>query len=396
LDLQDVIWKSVGFAFLGSLSNVRRAQLKALTAGPGRGLVALHEFLASISTEADEPGSIGLLANLVAARMAEQSGDIQAPLVAKAVNLAMEGRPAAETATELCLIAIGYGHAFGNPLDPFLAYLVGEEEPGKGPNRLEARLANTPDPAVADMALWLCQASRRSDLPDLASSIFDVLRDKAKNASNQEAAGVIRRRLDIAELELDLDAGERPDADTVLKEWEDRRETQEYPRVIWLLMQSAEATASPRLLDEATWTLERAPQPIQFSSYIHLATKVALEASPMYGGVAGPAGARAFKTAIHLLSREFPHWRGQLTIESIIGILQLLAREDRERADQYRSELLAWEVAQHERDLVGKLPTLVQQGRFFLLFWHYFQALRVLDPPSGRASGPAAHDRALA
>jgi hypothetical protein len=54
-------------------------------------------------------------------------------------------------------------------------------------------------------------------------------------------------------------------------------------------------------------------------------------------------------------------------------VLRILLQNDAQNAATYQAQHLKWVQVALELDETQRLPRLLDQGSFFLLFWHYFQ-----------------------
>jgi hypothetical protein len=379
-DLLQLTWRIIGVDQLASLIGVRGAHLHVLTGAPAEDVALLHEVLTGLAGEVETPGHLGLLANAVAARSVETSHEIVATLLCRGVAAAIQASFGEQLATELCILAIGHAHSYAINLDAFLGFLIQPSSTTPQTTRLAGFLADLPDGELAKLALWLLNALTNTDQPDLAEDIPAALLLRAAPPTDTAAADEVRQRVDLFELRNALHSGQVVDVEKTIDQWTGSKERGNYAWLLYLLISNDCQPFEP-LVREATKVLAGAGRNVDSSSYVHLATDVASRLSytpPETGG----HNQDAAPVAVDFLERVIHKWESQLTAEQNIQILRLLLVNHPERQQRYEDRLLHWEVIRHERDRIKLLPTLMEAGRFFMLFLHYYRVLEFWGLPT--------------
>lgn len=364
LDLLQLTWANLGFEQLSSLMALRRSEFEAKIDRTNDRIALLREMATSIAEEMTSPGTFGVIANAMVAKLARDREEVASTFLVHAAGRALDGRLGLAFTWEICLLALGNAHSYNQNLDVVVGHLLAE--PAVPIGRVVASL---PERARAELALWLLNAARQSERPDLVEGLLDELRTWPSQVENPDVSRHIEEEIEVFALELEISRSV-PDVDEVLRRWKGREEGSNYAMVLYLLLRST-STPSSALVQRSVDLLTREHDRAVSSSTIFLATELA--DTLQWSG--DPAYKQAVRVAIDVLVRLIFRWEPDLSVESNIDAFALLVKHDSANSGIWREHLARWDAIQLERDGLAKLPSLIASGRFFLLFWHYFTVL---------------------
>lgn len=371
MDLQALTWRTLGasgerplgFDQLVAFMMLRQAHLSAILENETR---PVDEVLSDLAEQLDEPGAIGLMAHTMAMRESP-SEEITGHLWVRAVGAAAGFGERLKT--EVYLAALACCYAFDSiDVHGLAERLLNEGTTPRGGSVLSARLAKFDDEDRSLAALWLLNTAGASTV---AAAVAEALLAEAKEvrdgAVDDDARDLIEQMIEIFELKRHLQEGQEVAEAEMLARWEHRRESPHYPWMLYLLVRPG---ADPVVLQAAADYLRSHPEAPTMSTPVSLAFDLA-----KFAGDGVPASARYRDVAFEYLDSVHPSMANVLGIETNIKILSALLRYGAGDPDAHRAGLERWEVARQERDAIKKLPELIEAGRFFLVFWHYYETL---------------------
>jgi hypothetical protein len=373
MTLQELTWRTLGstrrrplgFEQLASLVTLRRAHLTILAGTNGE---TVDKALRGIEGLLDVPGQVGLVAHTLVMRRTP-SEEISGHLWARAAALSLRSDFGPALEIEVCLVALSVGHAFGSvPKTEVAKRLVAPSAMAAERSAAWARLLEFGDRYHANIALWLLNAARYMS-PDLSRTLFGEAKALRDHTADADIRDEVDQVLELFELDQREDEGRPIGAAELLARWQDRQDSRHY---CWMLYTLARRpTLTPEVVDAGVAFLEANQSGPQGSSPILLAYD--LVRTPVEGEVENLEASRGL--ACTYMDRFQPAVEHELTIEVNIGILGLLLNGSIGDREQHLISLEKWEIARQERDSVEKLPALADEGRFFLILWHYCETL---------------------
>jgi hypothetical protein len=324
--------------------------------------------------ELSEPGWRGLAAGCIAARVLAGRDENAAQIFVRGVTLALEAKVGDSLASELALMAVWFGHSYPSvDLTKALEHLAGS--PGHAPysTNLDRALRSLEDDDFDSYVLPLLNAVRRHSSERLIDRIPSTLRDRAERARDDVRADV-NDNLELFELRRKLALKLPIDRASVINQWRERRSWADYAYILYLL--GFDEDADPAIAGEAQQLLVNHPFDAPTSGPLLLAIELAQDAGRR--GLAQPgdvAAGQQLATAVRYLQGVIDGWEGRLSIESTIDAYQILVKHSNGDRGKYIESLVRWDAFLQEREGLTRLPSLIAQGRHFLVVWHYFSTL---------------------
>lgn len=396
---------SLGLRQLTSFIGVRRADFHVLKLKRQKQPPVVHDLVNTLAGEIKSPDFVGLLASGTVAKGVTSVGESSALLLCIGLDAALNAGFDRQFTAQLCLLAIHQGSSYGINMDPFLDHLL-HQGLGDRPDDLFTLLERLPSDLTAESANWLLNSVEQTDRVDLARDATAFLRALAQRIEREAVRDMLLQRIETFELRSKLKAHETVDGDQLVDSWKERNWTgHHYAWLLYLLLAHDRARISDKVVEEAKAVLEEhreyqgtGQQSFRHSSYIHLATEVARLPSdaqlvqhrtpvpfPPAGGAPFTAPAdqadedwsAAQQVGVDVLRQSIDSWESDLSIGANKQILRVLVVNDSDDEEKWREKLVWWDVADLEQDSIEKLPSLVEQGQYFLLFKHYYDVLDV-------------------
>jgi hypothetical protein len=292
------------------------------------------------------------------------ANDLSARYLNRASLVALNGKFDAAFQKEMAIMAIFHGHALHLNLERHLKTLL--EEDGDGSTALRKFLLRLPDALISSYALRFLNISATVRDQSAASEVEKVVAEAANFISaDNERSGVLSL-LQLINLKRRANNGEvLPSEDELLAAWSDRKHLWMFAAVMLVLIQKGH----PR---KDHWQIARAllqhdPLTDETTSYFSLAMTIAEhveESDPKPDERAALVG---------YLQRSVTHWEKLMPAETNLRAYQALSKLN--KSGSYDSDLTKWLKIKIERDHIENLPELVEQKKFFLLFYEYYNSV---------------------
>jgi hypothetical protein len=373
MTLQELTWrtlgstrrKPLGFDELASLVALRRVHLSILA---GNDADAADKALASLGGLLHTPGQIGLATHTLVMRRTS-SQEIGGHLWARAAALALRSDFGPGLEIEICLVALSLGHSFSSvPKLEVAERLVTPSPMAAERSAVWARLTEFDERYRDILALYLLNAARyiSSGVGRALFSEAKALRDHTADATTRDE---IDQVLELFELDQGEEEGQPLPATELLARWRHRSDSGHYAWMIYMLARRPSLTAE--VVDAGVTFLEAHQDEPRGTTPILLAFELAT--TPGEGAVANLEFGR--QMACQYLDQFHPSIAHELSAEVNIGVLQLLLNESTGDRERHFASMVEWQIARQERDSVEKLPVLADEGKYFLVLWHYCETL---------------------
>ncbi len=357
MTLLAVLWRGLKFDQQAAFMAIRLGQFRAVLIRQDAQLA--ESVMELLATEMKHPAHVGLLAHLTTAEAAMASEQLEAEWLNRASKATIKGLFADRLAAELCAGAIDVGHAYDIDFSECLDFLL-KPWIGESALRLGTLLSDISDNDMTDftMAILNILHDDTADRVDRVSELLDTrIADVADPAVKKTITGLFR----TFTLRRHIAAKQSVDVSVELNEWQALKEIPEYAYLLSILFPIAPRGTHDRLIAESVAVLEDVQAYMQNTGYVFLAMELIHNV-----GHSSDAGA----VALRALERGFNHFERALSVDGNIAVLNILKQVN---ATKYQPKYFEWHKIMLEVDVTKRLPQLVDQGRYFLLIWHYFQ-----------------------
>ena len=146
------------------------------------------------------------------------------------------------------------------------------------------------------------------------------------------------------------------------------RDLASYTAILSLLIEKAEKQQLDRIIREAVEILPQTDKYVSYTSYVYLASRLLLKLKSGNRTVSPDdtqTAISALRTGVSVLERVLP-------ADDNIRFFRLLSICDPGNSTEYLRHQVQWEQIALELDTTGRLPRLIDEGRFFMLIWHYY------------------------
>lgn len=364
-----VLWRRMGFRQQASFMTIRRAQFITLALPPNPSIA--EQVIQLLSEDFAAVNYIGLLTLLAAAQGARFSNQLASQILLRCSTTARDGSFGDKLVTEICYLTLRESHVFGVGLDDNLKFLTGHRPGDKEPagTRLDAVLDDVEDTDLANVVLCLLNSMLKTHDDAIGESTHAALDRRIIKIKNAGVATTVNSHLRIYEVQRRQSAGEAIDVSAELDAWIDMRDQASYAFILSMLVVAKEAEqAWDRILGEALQVLQAPEKYLTNAGYVYLAHKLLLKMK----SDGHPVTSEGTRTATAALRVGALTWQQSLWAEDNIRIFRLLTICDPKNAHEYEQYRNQWEQIVLELDMTQRLPRLVDQGRFFMLFWHYY------------------------
>jgi hypothetical protein len=366
LKLCGILWHTFELDRLRDFLSVRRLHFQAIS----RDLQPDHFEAYRPVLEAAGPALqardfAGLIANFVVADCFKASAELVAHYLQQAGAIALEQDFGAGFKHEISLLVLAHSHHLRTDLGTFLQDLLSPAS--EGGSFLASFLKGLPLEKLPDQFLQLLNASNPRVSTEISGEIRRTLVSSAETIPEGGVKREVRSLLEIHLLGERVRSGEAFDFAGELHHWTDRKDLWLYGSLLHLLLDHGYVT--PEVVGESVALLHREPGKDTFNAYHLLAFSLlsrVLEPPP-------PGDQR--RAALAYLQGSIGKWEGESSADLNLGVFQTLSRLDPPGRQNYQQHLLKWQTIKLQRDHLQRLPQLIQQGRYFLIFREYFRSM---------------------
>ena len=371
LSLCALVWGRFGLNRLRDFAYLRRLQFNFIC----RGITPddhdrMQPLLESVNLALAGPGATVVLCYCGVASCLRAANDLSARYLHGAALVALRGtlrgKFDAAFQKEMAITAIYHGHALGLNLAPHLEALLEEESDGS--TALRKFLPRLPGAYIPTYALCFLNVSVALRDQSAASEVERVIAEAADLIPDDEVRTSVLSLLQLTSLKRRANNGETlPSEDELLAVWSGRKHLWMFATVMLMLIQKGH----PR---KDHWQLARSllrhdPRTDRATSYFSLAMTIAEHIGE---SDSSPDDQVAL---VGYLQRSVKQWEKQVPVETTLMAYQLLSRLDKSNPYGYVADMVKWQKIKIERDHIERLPALVEQKKYFLIFYEYYNSV---------------------
>lgn len=358
MDLCTVMWHTLGMQQMRHFMTVRQTQFDALcgrtTADNGD-----DSLLRAEGAILDGNSFTALIANCVAADSLIGAGELKTFYVARAASVAVEGGLGRVMRQEFARLVIGHGHSLRMELGKFVDALL---DPS-GEDALEAHLHATEPAELAAVAVMYMNAARYSNDDSLKGKVLARIQDEINRRGDLPEVRDVKMLLAIDRIQDEAKKGRDIDAEAEFETWRAHSGSWLFPLLLQLLYGQ---NRNEHLRSECISVLDHDASQDTSNCCLLLASALAHEFDNRKDTEA--------QIVAQYLKSGICKWKSHLTAEANVATYKNLYRLDPDNCIEYLQEVEHWQKIQIHRDHLRRLPELLAQHRFFLLFAHYFRS----------------------
>lgn len=358
-----IIWNRFGLQLLLEFTNIRRVHFNAICLGVNYAREESYEsLLESVGVAINDKGFTGLITNLVIADCLRQAGEIEAYYLRQAGVIAVEGDFGLQLQQELSFAVVNEIHNLGYDLDIFLENIL--EENGHKECFLLSLLDRLPPSFATGRVLSLINAPKPHTPPEISGRLEEVIASYVQRIELPEVKREVDSLLQYFSIEGKIHREEPLDVPAILASWSELKDLPAYAGVLNLIIENY--SAPPDVLRESLSVLDHDPAQDNYAWHLFLAMKRA-----RHFVTTDENDADVNAILVRYLRPGIEKWKSSLTAEINVTIYRILRYLDPEKRTYYFSELQNWEYVKVRRNQLERLPQLVAEGRFFLIFSDY-------------------------
>jgi hypothetical protein len=359
-----LVWTRFELTQLSDLLKLRQVHFYTIAAGlQFNDTASIRGLVDPLSSTLERRDFIGLMANCILANCFQAAGDLSAQWTCRAGDIALQSNLGIKLKQYFALLAVEKAHAFPIDVSSFLHVLLVKDDQGNC--FLVDYLRNCPATQTCGIALRFLNAASSSNVEELIVSIEQISSDAAKQLP-QGPRQELEALLDSRALDRAFQQRAVIDSNQILAGWINRKHIWVYPGVLLALVSHGQA--SEEVKREALALLDRDPLQERYNTYYLLAVGLARG----WPGLSTDSAAK--DKVLQYIKRELPRWEASSAAEfnvEVYGVLQQLERID------YRRQIAKWQAVHWEREHSKRLPDLIKQGQYFLVFEQYFRWMTI-------------------
>jgi hypothetical protein len=359
-----IMWHAFGLYRLRDFMSIRRAHFDAIcTHVEPENFHRYRLLLESLAClhEMDFPG---LIANLVVADSLSGVAELGAHYLCQAGTIAVRGEFGSRLKWELSLVAVGHGYSFGYNLAEFLTTVL-EGSEGRQDGLAEVLNGVAPERLCGHILRFL-ESSRKVEQPELTAKYRQAIEAFVSRQAPEDIRREVQSLLDALSLEENIASGAVVNAEQVVTQWHDRRKLWTYAWVLQRLLPKGDF--SPTIKRECIQVLSRDPSVDKFNTYFFLALDIASQ------GVLAAKNEECGVAASYL-RRSIGIWVNNMPANINARVYRVLEQLEPNGQELYHAETVKWELVKLQRDHLRRLPEFLKQGRFFVVFKDYWDAM---------------------
>jgi hypothetical protein len=373
MTLLTVLWRRLGFEQQASFMAIRQAQFMALSYPASAGLA--ESALELLPGELDRADHIGMLAHLAAAESTAVSVELTAELLARCGQMSIRSGFGDRLAAEIGLSTIRIGNIYQINFSETLDFLLARWNNGDQV-RLDTLLGAIPADEMPFAINDILNTVNR-DKSDRSDRVRDALERRMLSVDDAGIQKEARGQFRSYGLQRQREGKDQVDVSAELDQWEEMRDLSTYAFVLSLLLPVTPRGVQDRVMREAMGVLRVPEKYVSSTGFVYLAERVLRRMI-----AAKNSESEDFSAALNALKVGFFVLEKHLSADQNVNVLRLLIRFDERQVEKYTQKYIEWRKVVLELDEAQRLPQLVDQGRFFLLIWHYFQFFADFGLPS--------------
>ena len=361
-----IISSDFGLDRLRDFMNIRRIYFNAvcLPASPNN-FLAYNSLLRSVGQIINARDFSGIMANLAISESFESAEELAVYYLIHAAEIGLSDTFGRQMKNQLCLAAVLESHIYDYNLDIFITYLIAEVA---GRQSLLRRFLDTlPEWKIEGTLLKLLNVSNRASNPADGKRIVESLNLFVSGIVPGQVKQEAESLLEVFTTRERIEKGETINHPEVLKAWEGRRALWLYPWILNMLIRNG--YSAPKAYQEGLALLkDRNPEKDDYNTHFLLSLTLAWE----FINASRANGEQQLLASY--LKEGIKKWETHSSAETNLQVYQVLYKMD-PRNQSYLSEIQRWTLNKMEADHLKRLPRLLGEGRFFLVFKYYFESM---------------------
>jgi hypothetical protein len=354
-----MVWQHFSIVRMSEFTILRRVHAMAiinhLTADDER----QNALFTAIEPMIREQHFSGLAANLILATSLRDSAELSAIHLTQAAVLAKDSSFGPDLQATLALTAALYVR-HGQSGRPIIEAIV---RPDKGSTQLSRYLDALHDDEVLGVTLRLDSATALIGDADLQQQVAEMIRARAERLESPAVRTDVDSTLELSDDRLEIRA-RKGTHEVLMAKWNDRKHVWAYAALLLAMRNSG--MDRDEVSAEALQLLQRDPALDRVTSWYHLALDVAEELDDFDEGHPAVRYVRS-------VARRFEDLENAETNFSAYGVLQRAFPNN----PAYAAGLVRAQKVRLKRDRWQRLPMLIEQGKYFLLFSDHVEHMRV-------------------
>ncbi len=364
LNLCILLWDIFGLTQLRDLLGLRRVHFFAVCQGlMPHDYTTFRNLTEAVGSAIGRRDFTGLIANCILADCLEPSAELASHYICRAADIALGGNFGEELKRGFALLAIEKAHALDFDLTSFLEKTLEQEVDGDC--FLARHFRKCPEDEACGLALRLLNASGKARKADLVPAVRAILTSALESFKTDSVREEFESLLELYRLSDDLRKGLALDLRERLQKWENRKEIWLYAWLLEMLIQQGHDTEKVR--DEARNLLNREPKADDYNSYYLLALALIGSSPNLARSQTGTGSAAAYlRTAVE-------KWERTSSADENARVYMLLSHLYPDESSDYMLQVVKWQGVHLHREHLRRLPDMVRQGKFFLIFQDHFR-----------------------
>lgn len=366
LKLCCIIYRRFKLTLLHDFLELRRLQFTRICLGVNLSASErIRNFSDSLSTMVDKRDYTGIIANFVLANTLHEAIELRAHYVQNGCKLAIESKCGDVLKRELSIVAISETHSLNTDPLIFIEHIFDSSTVKN--NFLDNLLDEVLEKDFNSIILCFLNTVDKTTSEKARADLYNVIEKKVQNLSPSDLKKDLSALIDYFKFKKVVRSGDKLDVGGIIKEWEDRKHLWMYIGVINLILENG--YSFDKIADEVFSALNHDPiiDNINVNFLLALNTVGKLAHSKIYD--------ERFKIALEYLRKSMPMWKKHSTVETNLRAYKMLCEVDAQNKDVYLNEIMHWQVVKIERDHLRRLPIMAAQGKYFLIFYDYFESM---------------------
>ncbi|MBN2424522.1 MAG: hypothetical protein JXB44_05825 [Calditrichaceae bacterium] len=367
LNITRILWKKLSLDNAHDYLNFRRIYFKYFISDPkDDDYEFFNKLIQSIGTTINDDTYNGFHANLLVSSILKSYGELKAYYLNKATITVLKNDFGESLKNELCYLCILDSSTYNYNLTNFLEHLLASG------NLKESFLWNmfkyVPERKLAAYLLPLLNVSSRKGCSLYHSQLKKIISEFILELKNDTAKTELEALLEyftIKEKESNIGS---VNPDDIIDKWQNKRNYWMYASICDNLINAH--PGHQNLLEESLQLLKRDPYHDTYSSYFLLAISVMNQLSLKKNKL------NDIEIPLSYIRSSIEFWSKYNTVETNINAYEILYHYDELSTKEYLYEIQKWKIVQLERDHLKKLPELIKQGRYFNVFYDYFDTMQ--------------------
>jgi hypothetical protein len=361
-NFQSLIWQKLNLSELYNNLIIKRIQYNAFT--KGRDVESIdYNIINSINDAYNKSTQIGVLANVVIANYLEKIVQLSSYYFVQVGDIMIKERFGKNIIKDISLLTIVYFNKYSTDLSRFVAAITEDSNFKQNNNYLSNNFIAIPEEKFFSVLLQLSNSSRKIKDDSISNKFNKLIRSYSENIKSERLKKRSKALFEFIDISDSISKSNSNNALEILKKWADKKHYFMYAAILTQLIENG--CSDEIVKKEIIATMKRQPDS-GYNSYLHLAIRYANIFLLNNDNITSDEE----NYIIKFLCNHCLDWEANETSHMNKEMYEILTFFYPD-VEIFATKLFYWGLKVSEIEHKQSIPSILEQGHYFLLFKKY-------------------------